>query len=200
MRRLITLNVEGRLSLRAANGDETEALRSRPNVLLLIDTSGSMAGAKLQQARNGAVEFTRSAVNQGYSAALAVFAERAAMVCDPTAELKVFEKKITVLRVGIVGATTDLAAGLNLANKFRELSTVVVITDGATPKSAALKAASLLKQRSIEIICIGTDDADHAFLEQLATRTELAVHVPSVYLANAITGASKLLRGLGSGR
>jgi Mg-chelatase subunit ChlD len=52
------------------------------NALLLLDTSHSMAGIKIQQAKSGAVDFARSASARGYATALAVFADRAAMVCD----------------------------------------------------------------------------------------------------------------------
>lgn len=195
MRSLITLNKEGRLSLRAANGVETELLPNRPNALLLIDTSESMAGGKIEQAKDGAIDFARSAIARGYATALAIFADRAAMVCDPTDDAVHFESKIARLAVGVVGGSTDLAAGLSLANKFHELSAVIVVTDGAAPPAPALGAADILKARGVEIVCIGTDDADRDFLKRLATRADLATHVVSQDLRQAISGASRLLKG-----
>jgi Mg-chelatase subunit ChlD len=181
--------------LRAANGAETELQTSRPNALLLIDTSGSMAGAKVEQAKNGAIDFAQSAIAGGYATALAIFADRAAMVCDPTIDSAHFTSKIARLEVGLVGGTTDLAAGLQLATKFRELAAVVVVTDGATPQAPALRAAATLKGKGVAIICIGTDDADAAFLKRLATRSDLAKYVSSKDLRSAISGASHLLTG-----
>ena len=157
MRKLLTLNKEGKLSLRAADGLETEVRTSPRNVLLLIDTSGSMAGAKIEQARNGAIDFAHSAITRSYATALAVFADRAAMVCDPTADADIFAKKVARIDTGLVGGTTDLAAGLILAAKFRELAAVVVVTDGqSNDNNAALEVAATLKARGIDIICIGT--------------------------------------------
>ena len=194
MRKLLTLNKEGKLSLRAADGAETEVRTSPRNVLLLLDTSGSMAGAKIEQARNGAIDFAQSAITKSYAAALAIFADRAAMVCDPTRDATRFAKKIACVDVGLVGGTTDLAAGLTLAGKFKELAAVVVVTDGqSNDNKAALRVATTLKSRSIDIICIGTDDADRKFLEQLATRSDLASHVSSKNLRAAITDASRFL-------
>lgn len=194
MRKLLTLNKEGKLSLRAADGVEAEVRTSPRNVLLLIDTSGSMAGAKIEQARTGAIGFAHSAITRSYATALAVFADRAAMVCDPTSDADRFAKKIARVDVGLVGGTTDLAAALALATKFRELAAVVVVTDGqSNDNNAALQVAVTLKNRSIDIICIGTDDADGNFLKQLATRSDLATHVSSKNLRSAITDASRFL-------
>jgi Mg-chelatase subunit ChlD len=194
MRKLLTLNKEGKLSLRAADGVEIELQTSPRNVLLLIDTSGSMAGAKIKQARNGAIDFAHSAIKRSYAIALAVFADRAAMVCDPTADADRFAKKIARIDIGLVGGTTDLAAGLILAGKFRELAAVVVVTDGqCNDNDSALGVAATLKKRGVDIICIGTDDADKGFLKLLSTRSDLATHVSSKNLRAAITDASRFL-------
>jgi Mg-chelatase subunit ChlD len=196
MRKLLTLNKEGKLSLRAADGVEAEVRTSPRNVLLLIDTSGSMAGTKIEQARNGAISFAHSAIAKSYPTALAVFADRAAMLCDPTADAASFAKKVARIDTGLVGGTTDLAAGLILAGKFRELAAVVVVTDGqSNDNNTALQVAATLKNRGIDIICIGTDDADSDFLGQLATRSDLATHVSSKNLRAAITDASRYLQG-----
>lgn len=194
MRKLLALNKEGKLSLRAGDGIETE-VRTRPrNVLLLIDTSGSMAGAKIEQARNGAIDFAHSAITKSYATALAIFGDRAAMVCDPTSDTARFAKMTAGVDVGLVGGTTDLEAGLVLAGKFRELAAVVVVTDGqSNDNNAALSVAETLKSRSIDIICIGTDDADGKFLKRLATRSDLASHVSAKNLRAAITDASRFL-------
>jgi Ca-activated chloride channel homolog len=194
MRKLLTLNKEGKLSLRAAGGVETEVKTGCRNVLLLIDTSGSMEGPKIGQAKSGAIEFAHSAMSKSYATALAVFADRVAMVCDPTTDAAHFTSKIARLDVGIVGGTTDLAAGLVLASKFPELSAIVIVTDGkSNDNDAALQVATTLKNRAIDIICIGTDDADRNFLKQLATRSDLSTHVSSKNLRAAITDASRFL-------
>jgi len=194
---LLGLNKEGHLCPKGAAG--AEDVQPVRDVLLLVDTSGSMAGDKIIQAKQGAVDFARSANVRGCATALAIFGERAAMVCDPTTQTVVFENKIRSLSVGIVGGTTNLAAGLELAGKFSQLNAVVVVTDGQPDsQEAALRAAQSLKLRRIDILCIGTDDADRSFLAQLATRSDLAIHVDSQNLRASIAQASHLL--LGNGR
>lgn len=195
MRKLLTLNKDGKLALRSGNGRESVIERRASNVLILLDTSGSMAGDKLSQAKSGAVDFARSASARGYATALAVFGDRAAMVCDPVTNSAKLASKIRKIDVGIVGGSTDLAAGLVLAARFAELAVVVIVTDGASnDNNAALDSATALKHRGVEIICIGTDDADNAFLALLATRSDFATYVSSQNLRSAITDASRLLR------
>jgi Mg-chelatase subunit ChlD len=194
MRQLFTLNKEGKLALRSGNGKETVIERHASNVLLLLDTSGSMARNKIQQAKSGAVDFAHSASAKGYSTALAVFADRAAMVCDPVTDSRILARKIAKLDVGMVGGSTNLAAGLVLAGKFTGLAAVVVVTDGVSnDNKAARDAATPLKSRGVDIICIGTDDADTDFLRQLATRADLATHVSAQSLRASIHDASRLL-------
>jgi Ca-activated chloride channel family protein len=193
---LLRLNDQGRLCLKGAVENQVPERPLIKDVLLLIDTSGSMTGNKLSQAKNGAIDFSRSATQRGYATGLAVFADRSAMVCDPTVQSADFETKITAVQVGIVGGSTNLASGLDLAGKFKELTAVVVVTDGQ-PNSCedALRSAAVLKQRGIEILCIGTDDADKAFLDQLATRKELALHVMADNIRTSIGQATRLLLG-----
>jgi Mg-chelatase subunit ChlD len=166
------------------------------DVLLLIDTSGSMAGAKITQAKHGAADFSRTASLQGRATALAVFGDRAEVVCNPTIEAVAFQKKIGGLTVGMVGGSTNLAAGLELAASFANLGAVVVVTDGEPDSpNAALESAARLKQKSVEILCIGTEDADGLFLAKLATRKELSLHVAAQNLRASIAQASQLLLG-----
>jgi Ca-activated chloride channel homolog len=191
---LLRLNAEGRLCLKGADENHIAEAPLIKDVLLLIDTSGSMTGDKLSQAKSGAIDFSRSATHSGYATGLAVFADRAAMVCDPTVQSTSFEKKVAAVRVGIVGGSTNLAAGLDLAGKFKHLAAVVVVTDGQ-PNSCedALRSAAALKQKGVEILCIGTDDADKAFIDQLATRKELALHVVADDIRSSIGQATQLL-------
>jgi Mg-chelatase subunit ChlD len=83
-----------------------------------------MARTKIEHARYGAIDFVHSAIAKRYATAFAVFADRAAMVCDPTSDAAHFARKIAGLNVGLVGGTTDLAAGLVLAGKFHDLATL----------------------------------------------------------------------------
>ena len=81
-----------------------------------------------------------------------------------------------------------------MAGKFAELAAVVVIIGGqSNDNEAALEAAIPIKNRGVDIICIGTDNADKDFLARLATRSDLATHVSAKELRATIRDTSRWL-------
>jgi hypothetical protein len=71
---------------------------------------------------------------------------------------------------------------------------MVIATDGQPDNAAeALSEAARAKKDGIDIVTIGTDDADQAFLKSLATRSELGSKVSSAVFSQAISAASNLL-------
>lgn len=188
---LLRLNAENRLSRRSATGEKDVW----KDVLLLIDISRSMKGEKLEQAKEGAIDFARTAYRRGFATALAVFGTDAEMICGATVDAAIFERKIRTLTID---GSTNLAAGLKLAGSVSHLNAVVVVTDGEPDsQEEALVAAESLKKKDISILCIGTDDADKSFLAKLATETDLAIHVDSNKLGTSIGNAIRLLPGTG---
>lgn len=71
---------------------------------------------------------------------------------------------------------------------------IVVATDGQPDKvSAALNEAQAAKDAGIDIITIGTDDADQTFLKQLASRADLGRKVAAEKFAEGIASTAQLL-------
>jgi len=60
---------------------------------------------------------------------------------------------------------------------------------------SSLKAGEFAKSQHIDIIAIGTDDADQTFLKELASRSELGIKVSRENLEQIITSSVKLLSG-----
>ena len=78
---------------------------------------------------------------------------------------------------------------------------IVVVTDGLpNNREEALAVAQEAKNGGIDIITIGTEDADKAFLAKLATRSGLSVVVSDEDLGRGIASTAKMLPGLGSGQ
>lgn len=186
-------------------GDTTLKPQGRPTsvrfekqtacVYLVIDTSGSMAGGKLEQAKEGIIDFAIDAFRKEYSVGLISFDTTVKHVCEPTYDIELLKDRVREMNST---GTTNMAEAIRMAHDcLRRLGgtrVIVIATDGV-PNSAqdALREGARAKGDKIDIITIGTDDADLGFLRMLATRAELGRKVAREVFSQAITQASRLL-------
>ena len=183
-------------------------------VYLLIDCSGSMAGDKLAQAKRGAIGFAKDAIAKGYSIGLVSFYGIARHLCEPTKDTSILQYHIDGLRAKKAGKARAIAGiidrgvyGTNIAAAIRIASeklsgrtaakAIVVVTDGQPnargDPNTTLKAAKRAEKDGIDIIAIGTDDADKRLLNKLASATELSMKVARETLHETIVSAANLL-------
>ena len=191
MSNIIRLDKTGHLSLNGQRIGRDAVVP--PAAILTIDRSGSMAGAKTSFASSGAWDFSQSALNKGYRIAIVDFATSASITCTPSRDPDDIRR----------GCFADSATGSTAMHEALELvmslepragDTIVVVTDGAVDDpQKALALGTKLKTMGVQILAIGTDDADKAFLSQLASRPDLSMMVASRSLRQAITDASRLL-------
>jgi Mg-chelatase subunit ChlD len=175
--------------------DKEQLLKRRHRrVVLVIDGSDSMDDSKKRFATKGAIAFARGAVGKNYSVGVVGFANNARLICKPTTDAERINKACGCWPESggtFIGAGLSAAQDLNLDRE----DVVVVVTDGACGQAEkSLSIASKLKAKGIEILAIGTDDADQRFLQQLASRPDLGLKVELSNLTSAITDASKLLK------
>ena len=165
-------------------------------VYLLLDCSGSMAES-LNDAKQGALDFSRQAISDGYQVGLISFSSAAALVTPPLQNIE--DLRARMAQLGVSGSTNMADAihlGIKELTEIRGRRALVVVTDGVPDdKSAALDAAKRAVAAGIDIITVGTDGADAAFLGLLTSRSGLVVSVPRAGLATGIASASKLLLG-----
>ena len=163
-------------------------------VIIAIDASGSMSGHKEGFAKSGAYAFAKDAVKQGYSVGVVFFNSNASLACRPTKELSQIKEAIKSMDTD---GGTELDKGLLVASvalPSEGTRAIVVVTDGETQnEELCLKIGEQLKGKKIDIITIGTDDADQYFLSQLASAEHLSKKVSSADMVKAITSAAKLL-------
>ncbi len=164
-------------------------------VYLVIDTSASMRAGKLEQAKRGATSFAKDAFNKEYLVGLIAFSSNTKHICPPTNDIKVLEPHIMSMSTG---GSTNMAEAIKVAHyhlhRTDKTQVIVIATDGAPDhKRNALKEAEKAKADNIDIITIGTDDADQDFLKKLATRAELGKKVAREVFSQAISNASNLL-------
>lgn len=164
-------------------------------VYLVVDCSGSMAGSKLEQAKKGALNFAKSALAKEYVTGLVKFGSIAAHICEPVGNTEILKKHLESM--GIEGTTNMTDAIILTTEKLRNrmgLRVMVIVTDGQPDDAnSALVTAEQAKRQGIDIITIGTDDADEAFLKKIASRTDLNVMVSSNQLAQGIASTINML-------
>lgn len=166
-------------------------------IYAVIDVSGSMAGNPLDQARRGFVDFARDAINSRYEVGLIAFGDNAEEVSRSTKDLPTLTRAAQNLAIK---GTTNMAAGIELAttrlDSVRHERVIFLVTDGAPKDHAAtFKAAELAKRSGIDIMTLGTEGADHAFLKQIASREALAQRATVATLQIGMASSAKLLLG-----
>ena len=182
--------------LEAVTGTSFEGTCRQPSVYLVLDYSGSMIeGWKIRQARGGARAFADKALKAGYAVGLVQFATTPRKALSPQRTLDGFD---AALNAWDPAGSTDMAAAIRLVvREFREFTgtkVMCLVTDGMpNHEGATLAAARDAKGAGIDIMAIGTDDADRAFLSKLTTRSELAVTVLRQEFHTAISSMALLL-------
>jgi len=180
---------------------DVQLVQQHAYVYLLIDCSGSMNKNKLDQAKQGVIDFATDAILNKYKVGLICFETDARLVCEPISDIQGLAIGVNALRVG---GGTNMVKAIRIAHdKLKHLSgtrVVVIATDGMPDDTkATLKVAQAAKNDGIEFIAIGTDDANKDFLGKLATRQGLSTKVASAVFSQAIASASSMLpppRGL----
>ena len=164
-------------------------------VYMVLDCSGSMAGYKIDQAKQGVLDFAKDAMRKEYLVGLIKFSTHAAHLSEPTKDVSSLESQ---MRNIVASGSTNMAAAIRMAHEsLRNLGgsrVMVVATDGQPDNvNDSLNEGKSAKDDGIEIITIGTDDAVQAFLKKLASRSDLGTKVPAHMFAKAISSAHLLL-------
>jgi Mg-chelatase subunit ChlD len=164
-------------------------------VYIILDCSGSMKGQKIEQSKQGILEFAQDAFIKNYRVGFIKFSSKAEMLCEPTDNTGLLEEKTKNLRAS---GSTKLSAAIKIAHEklrdFAGTKVMLIATDGMPDNvNKSLNAADDAKVDGIEILTIGTDDADREFLKKLASKSELSAKVSSDMFAQAISDASRLL-------
>lgn len=164
-------------------------------VYILLDCSTSMTGNKLEQAKKGIIEFAKDAILKEYLTGLIKFDSSAKHICEPVTDVGYLQGHMK----GIAASgSTNMVDAIKMAHerlKDIDCSRVIVIATDGQPDDVnkTIKVGDLAKDDGIEIITIGTDDADQKFLKRLASRNDLGTKVSKEMFAITISSAYKLL-------
>ncbi|MBU0477945.1 VWA domain-containing protein [bacterium] len=165
-------------------------------VLILIDGSTSMGDKnKMNQAKEGAVGFAIEALNKGYSVGVISFASEAELLLEPQHEISCIKAAVEeIYSSGYTNMQDAIYLVIEQLSGLEGERIICIVTDGQpNDEKETLKAAEKAKSMGIEIMAIGTDDADQKFLAKIVTRKELSVKVEVEYFKQGITRMAKLL-------
>lgn len=148
-----------------------QAAPAAPRIVLVVDTSGSMAGAAIVAAQRAAADFARR-VPADASVGLVAFADRAAVLVRPTADRGAVLTALTRLRAsGDTSLYDAVALGLSSlgGSGARRL---VVLSDGADTASRTPLPGLVRQLRGspvqLDAIALTSSEATSAGLQQLA--------------------------------
>jgi Mg-chelatase subunit ChlD len=183
--------IAGRTENTTRGTESTQYKNGKGTVYLVVDCSGSMEGHKINQVKKGIMEFAQDAIKKDYMVGLIKFDSSATHLCEPKYDIEDLRKCLDYIDAR---GSTNMAAAISMAHEHlvddRYKRVMVIATDGRPDKSqASLQAGRIAKTDGLEIITIGTDDADLAFLQKLATSAEYGHKVSSEQFGKAIASA-----------
>lgn len=163
------------------------AKNSPVDVLLVIDRSGSMGGARITAAKQAAISFVNQMDLSVDQVGVASFAGSSSLnhalsqdgTSVATAINRLFASGSTNVKAGLEQAETELGRSSRAANNA---PVIVILSDGyhnATSSAVLFAAADRIKGRGIRIITIGLGaNADEAQLRRIASSTNDYYYAP----------------------
>jgi tight adherence protein B len=168
----VTFN-DAPLTIASAKPAAESATVSRA-AMLVIDTSGSMAGDGIAGAKSAAAAFI-AAVPDDVEVGLVTFSDRPQLVSRPTADHAAIESAVRALKVKGETALYDAAVLASEQLSSYSAKTIVLLTDGndTTSRASLASASQTLKKSESVVDAIGfrTTDAQGGPLRTLAGET-----------------------------
>lgn len=153
-----------------------ETILPRIHICLIVDTSNSMRGSRLDMVRAN-VQHLIQKLNPNDHISIVSFSDRAEVILEPTLVKEYYQIESSLTKFSAGGATEifhGLKMGCDLINSVQQkdvLRQLILITDGHTygDESACLMLAEEARNSGIEINALGIgDEWNDAFLDKLA--------------------------------
>ena len=164
-----------RLEREKKEAEELTRKNSRIEIMLMIDTSGSMGGTPINEARKAAKEFIREFDLNSVYITIVCFAERTGDKCKwENNERKIMSAIDSIEISDKLGYGTSAKPINDYFNSFTIKGTriMVVLTDGYWEhQDSEIRAADRAKSKGVIIYGIGIGDADEDFLRKISSGT-----------------------------
>ena len=172
-----------------------EAPPEPTRIYLLIDGSASMAGGPLLEAQQAARAFLDKCDFTIAEVGLISFSDQVVLRCEATANARKVQSALVRLEAE---GTTNLSDALAMARErlwnADRRRYVVILTDGYPDSTeAAVEQAALAKAEGIEVVAIGTGEADRAYLRRLASTEEGSIFAGSGELVGTFGHIARMI-------
>ena len=162
-----------RLRAQAEEAKRQAAAAANIEVIIAIDTSGSMSGDSIKQARASAIEFVKEFDLKHTYVSVMSFADRILYYCEHSNDQqKIIQavKQVDIGQVGFCNCSVPIKVGSKDFHSKDAARVLVVLTDGVwTHQNSEVKAADAAKQDGILIYGIGIGGADKEFLDKISS-------------------------------
>jgi len=153
---------------------EDEIVELTISVMLTIDVSGSMSGGGLNEAKKAALAFVDKSDLSNTTIGLVAFGSSAELICPLTNNENEIKSKINSLSItGSTNMTDGIITAHQELEDLEDPRFIVLLTDGyPNCASSTRKAAKNVCAEGIDLITIGTGEADKSFLKEIACSDE----------------------------
>lgn len=162
-----------RLEREKKEAEEAARRSSRIDIMLMIDTSGSMCGPRIREAQKAAHGFVKEFDLSRTYISIVSFAERTSFLCRWSNNSN--ELNSAVEKIGNWSADGGGTSATPIENNWRSYTqdgarVMVILTDGYWfNQDSEVRAADKAKADGVIIYGIGIGDADEAFLSRISS-------------------------------
>lgn len=142
-------------------------------IMFVLDTSGSMGGNRIVQAKQAMNDFIVDIDFDHTSVAILEFADHCTYACNFTKNSREVNGAVSRMNIGDCGYGTGASPLREHGNDFKNpeaMHIIIVLTDGEWfDTTNEIAAANRLKNSDITIYAVGIGEANEAFLSQIAS-------------------------------
>lgn len=169
-------------------------------VLFVIDTSGSMAGERIKEAKLSIKDFIKKLSLHNVTYGLIAFSESVTQVVSFSNRPSKIIDKLPSFDSGLGGCGTDadpFPTIQSMFNGIRGKKYAIVLTDGEWYGNArkATSTSQLCKDKDIQIIAIGIGEADIEFLRKISSMPADALKIDVTQLRTSFGNIAQSIGG-----
>ena len=181
---------------RSPKENDKKTVVANVSVVIAVDTSGSMYGPPMTEAKRAASTLARKLSAENFHIGVLAFSDQEGRLKECMVQHPSAQAAISKLEVGWGGGNSDIPfrTAKRMMNATDDKKFLVLLTDGCwNSPQKAIKHADEIKADGVEIIAIGFGGADHEFLRAVASCDENALMTDLSNLVDSFSTIGQVL-------